>query len=226
MFFFKLQVLSLKHRQCLAQEVLSAGIITTALTLEWAMAELFRNPRCLKKLQHEIDDIMAKEGDHFITDGDISKLPYLEKVVKEAFRLHPAAPLLLPRLASEAVKMDKYTLPAGALLLVNVWAIGRDPNAWENAEEFLPERFDGKDMDVKGRHYDLLPFGSGRRVCPGLRLALSVLHVTLVNLVRTFEWELPNGQTHMDIDMSEQRGIGSIRTMPLLAIPKPRQLTP
>ncbi|KAI5082077.1 hypothetical protein GOP47_0001820 [Adiantum capillus-veneris] len=199
------ELLSIKEIKGTILEVLSAGILTTALTLEWAMAELFRNPRCLKKLQHEIDDIMAKEDDHFITDEDISKLPYLEKVVKEVLRLHPAVPLMFPHVANEAVKLDKYTLSAGTLVYVNVWAIGRDPDVWENAEEFFPERFDGKDLDVKGQHYDLLPLDQGGG---------------------TFEWELPDGQTHVDVDMSEQRGISSIRTMPLLAIPKPLQLAP
>ncbi|MCO5612095.1 hypothetical protein L7F22_066357, partial [Adiantum nelumboides] len=203
-------------------DILSAGTHTIALTLEWTMAELLRNPDCLKKLQNEIDDMMAKEGDHFITDEDLPKLPYLEKVVKEAFRLHPSVPLLIPRISNEAVKVDKFTLPTGTLVFLNVWAIGRDPDVWENAEEFLPDRFDGKDMDVKGQHYGLLPFGKGRRVCPGLRLALSVLHVTLANLIRTFTWELPYGQTTMDVDMSEQRGFTTVRLTPMVAIPKPR----
>ncbi|MCO5592020.1 hypothetical protein L7F22_046014 [Adiantum nelumboides] len=216
------ELLTTKEIKGAVFDMLSAGTHTIALTLEWTMAELLRNPNCLKKLQNEIDDMMAKEGNHFITDEDIPKLPYLEKVVKEVFRLHPSVPLLIPRISNEAVKIDKFTLPAGTHVFVNVWAIGRDPDVWENAEKFLPERFDGKDMDVKGQHYDLLPFGAGRRVCLGLRLALSVFHVTLANLIRTFEWELPYGQTPMDVDMSEQRGFTTVRLTPMVAIPKPR----
>ncbi|KAI5068245.1 hypothetical protein GOP47_0016590 [Adiantum capillus-veneris] len=215
------ELLTFKEIKGTIYDVLGAGTHTTSLALEWAIAELIRNPVCLQKLCNEIDTAMGQGTDQFVTDDDLPKLPYLEKVVKEVLRLHPSAPLF-PRLTSEAVKVDKYLLPANTLVFVNVWAIGRDPAVWQNAEEFCPERFDGKDIDVKGQHYDLIPFGSGRRVCPGARLALSVLHVTLANLVKAFDWELPDGQSHMDMDMSEQRGITSMRATPLLAIPKLR----
>eukprot|EP00250_Pteridium_aquilinum_P022045 c25290_g2_i1 orf=158-1639(+) len=204
------------------QDVLSAGTHTTALTLEWAMAELLRNPRCLRKLCDEIDAVMGKGNEQLVSDEDVPKMPYLENTVKEVFRLHPVVPLLVPRMSKEEAKVDKYTLPAKTLVFVNAWALGRDPGVWEKAEEFMPERFEGKEMDVRGQDFELLPFGAGRRMCPGMRLALSIVHVTVANLVKAFDWELPQGQAHTDMDMSERRGITSCRNTPVLAIPIPR----
>eukprot|EP00250_Pteridium_aquilinum_P006845 c16682_g1_i1 orf=198-1718(-) len=202
-------------------DILSGGIHTSSVTVEWAMSELIGNPRVLCKLRNEIDALKGKR-EELVTDEDVAKLPYLESVVKEVFRFHPVVPLLVPRISTKACKVGKYTLPRGTQAFVNVWAIGRDPEVWEKAEEFYPERFEGSEMDVKGQHYELLPFGSGRRICPGMRLGLSVVNVTVANLVRFFDWELPQGEK---LDMSEKKGRGNAKATRLIAIPKPRTLS-
>eukprot|EP00250_Pteridium_aquilinum_P019804 c24582_g1_i2 orf=131-742(-) len=201
--------------------MLGAGIHTTSLTLEWAMAELLRNPQCLQRLQREIDTLLAGKKRR-VNDADVPKLSYLQCIVKEVFRLHPVVPLLIPRISMEECKVNGYTLPAGTRMFVNVWAIGRDERVWPNANEFKPERFEGKDMDLKGQHFELLPFGSGRRICLGLPMALSIIQVTIANLVNCFDWELPSGESHTCINMDERRGIAANKATPVIVIPKPR----
>ncbi|KAI5069205.1 hypothetical protein GOP47_0015506 [Adiantum capillus-veneris] len=201
--------------------MLGGSIHTTALTLEWAMAELLKNPHCLTKLQREIDTVIGCKKKQ-ISDSDIPSLKYLRCVVKEVFRLHPVAPLLLPRISTEECKVHDYTLPANTHLLVNVWAIGRDEGVWKNARNFIPERFEGKDIDLKGQHFELLPFGAGRRICMGLPLALSMVEVTLANLVNKFDWELPNGVTCETMNMNEKAGISSNKAAPTIAVPRHR----
>ncbi|RWR80710.1 Cytochrome P450 [Cinnamomum micranthum f. kanehirae] len=142
-----------------------------------------------------------------IEESDISRLPYLQAVVKETFRLHPPAPLLLPHKAESDLEIGGYTVPKDSKVLVNVWAIGRDPNAWVDANSFIPERFLGSNLDYKGRDFDLIPFGSGRRICPGLPLGSRMVHLTVASLLRSFDWKLPNGMSPQDMDMSHKFGI-------------------
>ncbi|MCO5549063.1 hypothetical protein L7F22_002529 [Adiantum nelumboides] len=184
-------------------DILAGGIHTSTATLEWAIAELFQNPECLHKLQLEID-LLTKDRRDIIMDEDVQLLPYLKNIVKEVLRLHPIAPLLLPRVSSIECKVGNYTLPKGTQAFVNVWAISRDALIWENPESFYPERFKGSERDVWGLHYDLLPFGSGRRMCPGIRLGISSVQVTLANLVKFFDWDLPHGQSPSAVDMTEK----------------------
>ncbi|MCO5601275.1 hypothetical protein L7F22_055394 [Adiantum nelumboides] len=200
--------------------MLGGSIHTTSLILEWAMAELLKNPHCLAKLQTEIDTVFGKKEQ--ITDSDIPKLSYMKCVMKEVFRLHPVAPLLIPRFSTSECKVRSYTLPADTHLLMNTWAIGRDEHVWKNATQFLPERFESKDIDVKGLHFELLPFGGGRRVCLGLPLGLSMVEVTLANLVNKFSWELPLGETSASLNMDEMAGITANRAIPMKAVPKLR----
>ncbi|KAI5069222.1 hypothetical protein GOP47_0015523 [Adiantum capillus-veneris] len=203
-------------------EMFGGSIHTTTLTLEWAMAELLKNPHCLTKLQREIDTVIGCKKKQ-ISDSDIPSLKYLRCVVKEVFRLHPIGPLLLPRISTEECKVHDYTLPANTHLLVNVWAIGRDEGVWKNATNFIPERFEGKeDIDLKGQHFELLPFGAGRRICVGLPLALSMVEVTIANLVNKFDWELPKGVTCETINMNEKVGITSNKAAPTIAVPRHR----
>jgi cytochrome P450 len=183
------------------------------------MAELLRNPRALSKAKLELEQVIG-EG-HPVEEWDISRLPYLQAIVKETFRLHPSVPLLLPRKAEADVEINGYIIPKGAQVLVNAWAIGRDSSLWENANSFMPERFLGSDVGVKGRNFELIPFGSGRRICPGLPLAIRVLHSMLGSLIHTFDWKLEDGVKREDMNMEEKFGITLQRAHPLRAVPLP-----
>ncbi|KAF3509483.1 hypothetical protein F2Q69_00004146 [Brassica cretica] len=163
------------------QDLFTAGTDTSSSTVEWAMAELLSNSKTMEKAQAEIDHVIGQKG--IIQESDISELPYLQAVVKETFRLHPAAPLLAPRKAEADVEVLGFMVPKDTQVLVNVWAIGRDPSVWENPTRSEPERFLGKETDVKGRDYELTPFGGGRRICPGLPLAVKTVNLMLASLL-------------------------------------------
>ncbi|CAD5314399.1 unnamed protein product [Arabidopsis thaliana] len=211
---FEINIDEIEH---LLLDMFVAGTDTNSSTVEWAMAELLRNPTTMKKVQDEINSVIGQNSD--FQESDISKLPYLEAVVKETFRLHPAAPFLLPRKAETNVEILGFTVLKDSQVLVNVWAIGRDPNVWENPTHFEPERFLGKEIDVKGTDYELTPFGAGRRICPGLPLAMKIVHLMLASLLYTFEWKLPNGFGSEDLNMEETFGLTVHKTNPLLAVP-------
>ncbi|KAL0671906.1 hypothetical protein Bca4012_034610 [Brassica carinata] len=198
-------------------DMFAAGTDTSSSTLEWAMAELLNNPKSLARAQAEMDCVIGQNG--IVQEADISHLPYLRAVVKETFRLHPAAPFLVPRKAEADVKVLGFMVPKDTQVLVNVWAIGRDPAVWENPTRFEPERFLGKETDVKGRDYELTPFGGGRRICPGLPLAVVTVSLMLGSLLYFFDWKLPNGVASEDLDMDETFGITLHRTNPLHAVP-------
>ncbi|XP_039797717.1 trimethyltridecatetraene synthase-like [Panicum virgatum] len=139
-----------------------------------------------------------------------------------ALRLHPVAPLLVPRLAREDATVDGYDIPAGTRVLVSVWSIGRDPALWDAPEEFMPERFLGSKLDVKGQDYELLPFGSGRRMCPGYSLGLKVIQVSLANLLHGFTWSLPNDMTKEELSVEEIFGLSTPRKFPVEAVVVPK----
>ena len=181
------------------------------------MAELLQNPKAMTKVQDEIDSVIGQNG--VVQESDISQLPYLQAVVKETFRLHPPAPLLLPRKAETDVEILGFLVPKDTQVLVNVWAVGRDPSTWENPNRFEPERFLGKDTDVKGRDYELTPFGAGRRICPGLPLAVKTVPLMLASLLYSFDWKLPNGVASEDLDMDESFGLTLHKTNALHAVP-------
>ncbi|XP_038887476.1 geraniol 8-hydroxylase-like [Benincasa hispida] len=192
----------------------SAGSDTTASTVQWAMAELLRNPEKLKKAQKEIRKVLGKNK--AMEESDIPRLPYLQAVVKETFRLHPAAPLLLPRKAQQEVEIGGFTIPKDAQIMINAWAIGRDPRRWENPESFEPERLLGSEIDVRGRSFELIPFGGGRRICPGLPLAMRMLYLMLGSLISFFDWKVEDG---VEVNMDDKFGITVEMAHPLRAIP-------
>ncbi|GLU05707.1 hypothetical protein SLE2022_227900 [Rubroshorea leprosula] len=196
-----------------------AGTDTTASTLEWAMAELLHNPNVLLKARVELEEAIGKGRQ--VEESDIVRLPYLEAIIKETFRMHPPVPLLLPRRAGADAEICGFTVPEGAQVLVNAWAIGRDPSIWEKPNCFMPERFLGSEMDVKGRNFELIPFGGGRRICPGLPLALRMLHLMLGSLINCFEWKLEDGVTPENMNMEEKFGLTLQKAIPLRAIPIP-----
>lgn len=201
----------------------TAGTDTTTSTLEWAMAELLHNPAAMKKLQTELRNAIPPENS--LEESHLQSLPYLAAVVKETLRLHPPLPFLFPRMALKPCTLLGYRIPAETQVLVNVWAIGRDPTNWRDASVFSPERFlepgGGGGKDFKGQHYDFLPFGSGRRMCPAVPLAARVLPMALGSLILAFDWALPDGATPEEMDMSEQMGITLRKAVPLVAVPVP-----
>ena len=166
-----------------------AGSESSATALQWAMAELMRNPMVMRKAQDEVRRALAGHGNK-VTEDKLANLHYLPLVIKETLRLHPAAPLFVPHLAMEPCDIDGYTIPSGTRVMVNAWAIGRLSACWDNPDEFIPERFmdNGNDVDVKGKDFRYVPFGSGRRMCPGIHAAVATLEIMLANLMYRFDW--------------------------------------
>ncbi|GAB2218327.1 hypothetical protein Droror1_Dr00001547 [Drosera rotundifolia] len=194
-----------------------AGTETTMTMLEWAMAELLHNPEKLKKAKQELMEVIGKGN--LVEEAEIAKLPYLQAVMKETFRMHSPIPMLAPRKAANDIEIAGYTILKDTQVLVNVWAIARDPSLWHNPDSFEPERFLGSELDVRGRHFELLPFGAGRRICPGLPLAVRMLQLMLGNLIHSFDWELENEITPEAMDMEENFSFTLHKARPLLAIP-------
>ncbi|GAA0169207.1 oxygenase [Lithospermum erythrorhizon] len=200
-------------------EMFTAGTDTTTSTLEWAMAELLKNQKLLEKVQHEIRSVIAQGNK--ITEKDIDNLPYLKAVINETLRLHPPLPFLVPHMAMKSCNMFQYDIPKETQVLVNVWAIGRDPNAWKDPLEFKPERFveSNTRLDYKGQHFEYLPFGSGRRMCHAVPLVSRVLPLALGSVLHSFDWALPDGIRAEALDMRERMGITLRKQIALKAIP-------
>ncbi|XP_038973453.1 geraniol 8-hydroxylase-like [Phoenix dactylifera] len=197
-------------------DLFAAGSDTSSSTVEWAMTELLRSPRCMAKARDEVARVIGREKE--VEESDIGQLPYLQAVVKETFRLHPPVPFLLPRKSESTVELHGYTVPAGTRVLVNVWAFGRDGEVWPEPNEFKPERFLEREVDFRGRDMELIPFGAGRRICPGLPLAFRIVHSMLASLLQKFDWKLPDGMGPRDVDMTENFGITLAKAVPLRAI--------
>ncbi|VYS58648.1 unnamed protein product [Arabidopsis thaliana] len=210
--------LTIDHIKGLLKNIIIAGIDTGALTMIWTMTELARNPELMKKVQGEIRDRLGNNRER-ITKEDLDKVPFLNLVIKETFRLHPVAPLLLPRETMAHVKVQGYDIPPKRRILVNAWAIGRDPKLWTDPEEFKPERFIDSPVDYRGQHFELLPFGSGRRICPGMAMGMATLELGLLNLLYFFDWKLPDGMSHKDIDTEEAGTLTVVKKVPLKLVP-------
>jgi len=204
----------------LLMDMLHAGTDTTSTALEWAMSELLKRPLVMKKAQEELEKVVGLNRK--VRESDLPHLPYLQAVVKETLRLYPPAPLMVPHESMDLCTVSDYEIPARTRIIINAWAIGRDPTSWEDAEEFKPERFMGRSVDVRGQDFELLPFGSGRRGCPGIQLAMVIVEFVLGQLLHCFDWRLPDGIQGPDLDMSEKFGISSRRAVALLAVPTPR----
>ncbi|GMI78162.1 cytochrome P450, family 82, subfamily C, polypeptide 4 [Hibiscus trionum] len=186
---------------------------TTAITLTWVLSLLLNNPDALSKIQQELNIHVGRDK-LFVTESDTKNLVYLQSVIKETLRLYPPAPLSLIHEAIQDCTVNGCHVSAGTWLILNLRKIQRDPRVWENPSEFRPERFmtTHKDVDVRGQNFELIPFGSGRRMCPGVSLALQILQLTLANLLHWFEFETPSDGT---IDMREAVGITSSKATPL-----------
>ncbi|XP_075107248.1 cytochrome P450 736A117-like [Nicotiana tabacum] len=203
--------------KALIVDIFAGGTDTTYTLLEWTMTELLSHPNAMNKLQDEVREI--GKGKKELVCGDyLDKMHYLKAVIKETLRLHPPIPLLVPRQARQDVKVMGYDIKAGTMVITNGWAIGRDPAIWDDAEEFKPERFLNSSIDFKGHDFGLIPFGAGRRGCPGISFAMATNELVLANVVKNFNWELPKGQ---DLDMTECTGLTTHRKVPLLAVATP-----
>jgi cytochrome P450 len=206
------------------QDALAAGTDTTTVTTEWAMAEILRNPHVEKKARLELDEVVGLK--HAVDESDIRQLKYIQAILKETLRLRTTTPLLLPRQSMSATKAFGYDIPAKTRLFVNAWAIGRDPSLWEKPLDFTPERFlEGgphEMVEAQGKHFELLPFGAGRRQCPGMVFGLTAVLLQVASLLHAFDWSLPNGMTPDMLDMTDGSGIIPPLLIPLVAVAKPR----
>ncbi|CAN6237904.1 unnamed protein product [Urochloa humidicola] len=207
------------HLKAMLIDIFFGGTDTSYIVLEFIMAELLRNPRVMTILQAEIRRCVP-EGQLLVTEDDLTSLPYLKAVINETLRLHPPAPLLAPHYSMTEVHVDGYRVPAKIPVLVNAWALGRDKSVWADAEEFKPERFMGIDVDInfKGNDFKFLPFGAGRRICPGMNFSISTLEIMIANLMYSFNWEVPVGMGC--IDMTEVFRLTVHRKEKLILVPK------
>ncbi|KAK3016554.1 hypothetical protein RJ639_005815 [Escallonia herrerae] len=202
---------------CLA--ILIAATDTTTSTLTWALALMLNNEQVLKKAQEEIDINVGRERQ--VEESDMKNLIYLQAVIKETLRLYPPAPLAIPHESTEECTVGGYSIPKGTRLLVNLWKIHRDPLAWSDPSEFRPERFltSDREIDVRGQSFELIPFGSGRRICPGISLSLRVLQLTVASVIHGFEFVRPLNEP---IDMTDSFGLTSLKATPLEVLLTPR----
>ncbi|KAI3512866.1 hypothetical protein L1887_20187 [Cichorium endivia] len=206
--------------KALILDVFAAGTDTTFASLVWSISELLRHPRVMETLQQEVTKIA--QGRFMILETDLENMQYLKAVIKETLRLYPPIPLLIPRETTEHVKLMGYDIPSGTQTIVNAWAIGRDPTVWDEPNEFRPERFINCSTDYKGLHFELLPFGGGRRGCPGISFAVIMFELALANVIYKFDLALPNGVKDKDLDMSEKVAITLHKKAPLLVMATPR----
>ena len=196
----------------------AGGMETSSIAVEWGLAELIRHDDIRRTLQDELDRVIGK--DRLMNEEDISNLPYLQALIKETMRVHPVGPLLIPHESIQACEVAGFYVPEKTRLLVNTYSLSKDPNYWEEPLEFQPQRFLDSDINLKGHHFQLLPFGSGRRACPAMNLGILNVHLMLGSLVHSFEWSLPLGTK--EVDMSECFGLTLHKTNPLVLAASPR----
>lgn len=197
------------------------GTDTSSNTIEFAMAEMMKNPQVLKKAQQELAAVVGE--DNIVEESHIQSLPYLKAVMKETLRLHPILPLLVPHCPSQTTIISKYAVPEGSRVFINVWAIQRDPNNWEDPLRFDPERFMDSKWDFGGSDFRYFPFGSGRRNCAGIAMAERMFMYLLATLLHSFDWKLKDGEK---VETDEKFGIVMKMKTPLVAIPMPRLSNP
>ncbi|XP_024520383.1 cytochrome P450 71A1-like [Selaginella moellendorffii] len=207
-----------RDRKGLISDVIGGGTDTSALTVEWAMAELINNPRSLERAQDELLQTFGKNS--LVEEDRLEELEFLTAVVKETLRLHPPAPILIYETTHEC-QLERYTIPPKTRVFINIYGIARSEASWSDPLAFKPERFLGSGaIDVRGRDFEVLPFGSGRRGCPGIQLGFTMVMLVLANMLHGFHWSLPPGLSRLD--MSEESGLTIPRAIPLelLAVPR------
>ncbi|XP_010537439.1 PREDICTED: cytochrome P450 CYP736A12-like [Tarenaya hassleriana] len=199
-------------------DLVAASLETSTKAIDWTFSEILKDPRVMKKLQKELETNIGM--DRMVQESDLPKLTYLDMVIKEGLRLHPVIPLLAPHESMEDVVLDGFYIPKKSRVLINVWSMGRDPDIWgDTTEEFYPERFENDDIDMQGLDFRLIPFGSGRRKCLGMHMAMLNLRQVLAQLVHSFDWKMPDGMIPEDIDMDEKQGLAVGRANNVFARP-------
>ncbi|KAF7838263.1 cytochrome P450 71A1-like [Senna tora] len=213
--------------KAIIMDMFVGGSDTSSTALEWTFAELLKNPTAMKKAQEEVRRVVGHKSK--IDENDVRQMKYLECVVKESLRLHPPLPLLVPRETRSIVKLGEYDIPPQTSVFVNAWAIQRDPELWERPEEFIPERFENNEVDFKGQDLQFVPFGFGRRGCPGISFGVASVEYLLAVLLFWFDWKLPSGTTtttSQDLDMSEAYGLTVNKKVPIHVEPIPYSFGP
>ncbi|KAI3856481.1 hypothetical protein MKX03_011769 [Papaver bracteatum] len=208
-------------RECMKGVIMDmfvAGTDSSATVLDWAMAELIKNPDVVKKAKEEVRRVAGNKTK--VEEHDLNQMAYLKCIVRETMRIHPPIPNF-SRKSSENSKIGGYDIPPNIEVFLNVFTIQRDPKFWDKPEEFRPERFIGNPVSFKGQDFQFIPFGSGRRGCPGMSFGLAVVELVLANLLYTFDWELPGGVSCEELDMAEKYGITTRRKAPLHVLPIP-----
>ncbi|XP_043701809.1 cytochrome P450 71A1-like [Telopea speciosissima] len=208
--------------KAIVMDMFTGGTDTSNVLIQWTMAELLKHPEVMKEIQKELRGVAR--GEAIITEDDIEQMHYLKAVIKESVRLHPPNPLLIPRESMENVKIQGFDIPAKTTVIINAWAIGRDSVSWDEPEKFNPKRFLNdatSSIDFRGHDFQLIPFGAGRRGCPGTQFAITIVELALANLLHKFDWILPNGASGEDLDTTEAPGITCHLNSPLLAVATP-----
>ena len=204
------------------QDLFIAGTETNSLSVEWTMAELLRQPAVMSKVRAELQEVLGAK--QYPDESDISRLPYLRAVLMESMRLHPPSPLMMPHEAmAEGAEVGGFAVPKGATVIINLCAVMRDPATWTQPDAFVPERFIGVHMDfrVKDDRFEFMPFGAGRRACPGMPMASRVVTLVLASLLHRFEWRLPEGMQPADVDLRDRYRTSLNMVTPLMAVPVP-----
>ncbi|XP_031104263.1 premnaspirodiene oxygenase-like [Ipomoea triloba] len=201
-------------------DLFAGAVDTSKTTTVCAMVEMVKNPRVLAKAQAQVREVF--KGKEKVEESDMEKLSYLNLVIKETLRLHPPGSVIYRENNKESV-ICGYTIPPRTRVLINAWAIGRDPQYWEDPESFKPERFENDPMDFTGNQFKYMPFGSGRRICPGISFGLANVCTPLAHLLYHFDWELPHGTTPHTLKLSELPGlaIGVKNDIFFIAAPPP-----
>lgn len=181
------------------------------------MSELIRNPRVMEEAQAEVRRVYDSKG--YVDETELHQLIYLKSIIKETMRLHPPVPLLVPRVSRERCQINGYEIPSKTRVIINAWAIGRNPKYWAEAESFKPERFLNSSIDFRGTDFEFIPFGAGRRICPGITFAIPNIELPLAQLLYHFDWKLPNKMKNEELDMTESNGITLRRQNDLCLIP-------
>ncbi|PRQ32140.1 putative premnaspirodiene oxygenase [Rosa chinensis] len=200
-------------------DIFTGGSETSATIVDWTMSEMIKHPRIMKRAQDEVREVFNRTQQ--VNETSIREMKYLKLVIQETLRLHPVVPLLLPRECGERCTIDGYEIPVKTKVIVNAWAIGRDPSYWTEPETFYPERFLDSSIGYQGTNFDYIPFGAGRRICPGILYGLANVELPLALLLYHFDWKLPNGTKNEDLDMTEDFGPVVHRKEDLHLIPTP-----
>ncbi|XP_056687716.1 cytochrome P450 736A117-like [Spinacia oleracea] len=215
-------VLTIDSIKAVILDMFMAGTDTSYTLMEWTIVELMRHPRVMKKLQDEIRKSVENKNRRTVSEDNLEDLIYLKAVIKESLRMHPPGPLLMLREALEDVKINGFDISQGTQVIVNAWAIQRDPSFWEEPDEFRPERFiNNTSFDFKGKDFNFIPFGAGRRGCPGISFSVTSAEFVLANLMYHFDWKFPDGIDLHTLDMTEIPGLTVRRRDPLMLIATP-----